>query len=76
MRLFSHVSVIFTFIQNERLATNSQNAILKNNIEEYYNIVEPQQKYRLGTVSNSLLWDLTSFYRSKWLYFVGKIFQT
>ena len=75
MRLFSHVLVIFTVIQNERLATNSQNAIL-NNIEEYYNIVEPQQKYRLGTVSNSLLWDLNKFNGSKSLYFVGKIFQT
>ena len=35
MRLFSHVSVIFTVIINEWLATNSRNAIL-NNFEEYY----------------------------------------
>ena len=31
---FSYVSVIFTVIQNKRLATNSRNAIL-NNFEEY-----------------------------------------
>ena len=30
-----HVSVFFTIIQNEWLATNSRNAIL-NNFEEYY----------------------------------------
>ena len=35
MRLFSHVSVIYTVIQNVQLATNSQNAIL-NNFEEHY----------------------------------------
>ena len=34
MRLFSRVLEIFTVIQNESLATNSQNAML-NNFEEY-----------------------------------------
>ena len=35
MSWFSHDSVIFTVIQNEWLATNSQNAIL-NNFEENF----------------------------------------
>ena len=35
MRLFSHVSVVLTVIQNEWLATNSQNVIL-NNFEDNY----------------------------------------
>ena len=35
MKLFNHISVIFTFIQNEWQATNSRNAIL-NYSEEYY----------------------------------------
>ena len=35
MKLFSHVSVVFTVIQNEWLATNSQISIL-NNFGEYY----------------------------------------
>ena len=39
VRLFSLVSVIFTVIQNEWLATNSRNAIL-NNFEEYYIMTE------------------------------------
>ena len=39
MRLFSYVSIIFTGIQNELLATNSKNAILSN-VLEYYEIFQ------------------------------------
>ena len=35
-KLFSCISVILSVVQNEWLATDSQNAIL-NNFEEYYN---------------------------------------
>ena len=38
LKLFSHVSVIFTVIQNVWLATNSQNAIL-NNFEDYFSFL-------------------------------------
>ena len=43
LRLFSHFSVILTYVKNEWLATNSQNAIL-NNFEEHCKSTHIKQK--------------------------------
>ena len=61
MMLFSHVLVIFTVIQNKRLATNNRNAIL-NNFEEYYKfrwgnlIMSFVGRLMISLIQQSVLW--------------------
>ena len=57
MRLFSRVSVIFTVVQNELMATSSQNEIL-NNFEEYINIYLEKKSENIINSANMNLVNL------------------